>query len=123
MVGTGRRGLLVCLLVGQLLPHPTQVSQPHGVGGPLIAGIRCPAGVKGRRGHLPGERERLALRESPGKSPVQAPDPEVFPSHTVSEELGELLGSVAHGKSRGPLGGREGFCVHGQVPRDPVELL
>ena len=97
VVGSGRRRLLVCLLVGQLLAHPAQVSQPHGVGGPLIAGIRCPAGVKGRRGHSPGERERLALRESPGKSPVQAPGPEVFPSHTVSEEVGDLLGSVSRG--------------------------
>ena len=56
VVGSGRRVLLVCFHVGQLLAHPAQVSQPHGVGGPLIAGIRCPAGIKGRRGHSPSER-------------------------------------------------------------------
>ena len=109
MVGSGRRGLQVCLHVSQLLTHPAQVSRPHGVGGPLIAGIRCGGRVKGRRGHSPGERGPLALREPRGKSPTQAPGPQVFPAHTVCEELGELLGSVAHGESRGPLGGRVGF--------------
>ena len=110
MVGSGQRGLLVCLHVGQLLAHPAQVSQPHEVGGPLIAGIRCRAGVKGMRGHSPGERGRLALREPLGKFPAQAAGPQVFPAHTVSEGLGELQGCVAWGKSRGPLGGRESFC-------------
>ena len=33
------------------------------------------------------------------------------------------LGSVACGKSRGPLSGREGFCFPEQVRRDPVKLL
>ena len=108
-VGSGRRGLLVCLHVGQLLPHPAQVSQPHEVGGPLIAGIRCPAGVKGQRGHSPGERGRLALREPLGKSPAQSPSAHVFPAHTVSEGLGEMQGCVAQGKSHDPLGGRVGF--------------
>ena len=97
MVGLGQRGLLVCLHVGQLLAHRAQVSQPHGARGTLIAGIRSPAGVKGRLGHSPGKRGRLALRHPPGKSPAQAPGPQVFPAHTVSEEMGELLGGVAHG--------------------------
>ena len=123
MVGSGLRCLFVCLHVGQLLAHRAQVSLPHVARGPLMAGIRSPAGVKGRLGHSPGESGRLAIIQPPGKSPAEAPGPQVFPAHTVSEELGELLGSVAHGKSRGPLGGREGSCVHGQVPRDPVELL
>ena len=109
MVGSGLRGLFVCLHVGQLLAHRAQVSRPHGARGPLIAGIRSPAGVKGRLGHSPGERGRLAIRQPPGKSPAQAPGPQVFRAYTVSEELGELMGSVAHGKSRGPLGGRVGF--------------
>ena len=97
MAGSGRRGLQVCLHVSQLLAHPAQVSRPHGVGGPLIAGIRFGGRVKARRGHSPGERGPLALREPRGKSPTQAPGPQVFPAHTVCEELGELLGSVAHG--------------------------
>ena len=37
--------------------------------------------------------------------------------------LGVLLGSVAQGKSSDHLGGREGFCFPGQVPREPVKLL
>ena len=74
-----------------------------------MARCRCPAGVKGRRGHSPGERGRLALREPLGKSPTQAPAPQVVPAHTVSEQLGELQGWVAQGKSCGPLGGRVGF--------------
>ena len=43
--------------------------------------------------------------------------------HTVCAGLGVLLGSVAQGKSSDHLGGREGFCFPGQVPRDPVKLL
>ena len=34
-----------------------------------------------------------------------------------------LLGSVACGKSCGPLSGREGFCFPEQLRRDPVKLL
>ena len=109
MVGSGLRCLFVCLHVGQLLAHRDQVSRPHVARGPLIAGIRTPAGVKGWFGLSSRERGRLAIRQHPGKSPAQAPGPQVFPAHTVSEELGELLGSVAHGKSRGPLGGGVGF--------------
>ena len=123
MVGSGLRCLFVCLHVGQLLAHRAQVSRHHVARGPLMAGIRSPAGVKGQLGHSPGERGLLAIRPPPGKSPAQAPGPQVFPVHTVSEELGELLGSVAQGKSRGPLCGREGFCLTEQVRRDPVKLL
>ena len=123
MVGSGLRCLFVCLHVGQLLAHQAQVSRPHVARGPLMAGIRSPAGVKGRLGHSPGERGRLAIRQPPGKYPAEAPGPQVFPAHSVSEERGELLGSVAHGKSRGPLSGREGFCLTEQVRRDPVNLL
>ena len=109
MVGSGLRCLFVCLHVGQLLAHRAQVSRPHVARGPLMAGIRSPGGVKVRLGHSPIERGRLAIRQPPGKSPAQAPGPQVFPVHTVSEELGELLGSVVHGKAHGPLDGREGF--------------
>ena len=71
--------------------------------------MQVSCGVKERRGHSPGEGGRLALREPLGKSTAQAPGTQVFPAHTVSEELGELLGSVDPGKSCGPLGGRVGF--------------
>ena len=49
------------------------VSEPHGGRGPLIAGCRCPAGVKGRPGHSPGERGRLGPERTPAKSPALAP--------------------------------------------------
>ena len=52
-------------------------------------------GFRGRRGHSPGDTGHLALREFPGKSPAQAPGPQVCPSHTVCAGLGVLLGSVA----------------------------
>ena len=79
--------------------------------------------VKGWRGHSQGDRGHLAFREFPGKFPTQASRPQVYPAHSVCARLGVLLGSVPQGKSRGPLGGREGSYVHEQVPRDPVKLL
>ena len=78
MVGSGRRGLLVCLHVAQLLAHRAQVSQPHGARVPLITGMRSPAGVKGRLGHSLGERGHLALRQPHGTSPAQPPVPKSF---------------------------------------------
>ena len=35
---------------------------------------------------------------------------------------GDLMGSVVHRKTRGPLGGRQGFQFPGDEPRDPVNL-
>ena len=69
VVGSGQRGQGVCLHIRQVLAHRAKVSEPHGARGSLIAGFRCPAGDKGRSGHSPGERGRLALREFPGKYP------------------------------------------------------
>ena len=68
--GTGRRGRRVCRHVGQLLAPRPHVSEPHGVRGPLIAGCRCPVGVKGRRGHSPVERA-----PGPHKSPRENTQP------------------------------------------------
>ena len=73
VVGTGRRGLRVCRYVGQLLAPRPHVSEPHGGRGTLIAGCRCPAGVKGRRGHSAGDREGLGLERVPGKIPSPGP--------------------------------------------------
>ena len=107
VVGSGQSVLLVCLHLGQLLAHPAQVSQPHGVGGPLIAGIRCPARVKGRRGHSRGERGRLALRESLGKSPPpRSPVPKSF-LRTLSLRSWEICWEVW------PMGNRAVLLVVG----------
>ena len=70
---TGRRGLRVCRHVGQLLAHRPRVSKPHGGRGPLISGCRCRAGVKGWRGHSPGERGHLGPERAPGKIPSPGP--------------------------------------------------
>ena len=67
VVVTGRWCLRVCLHVGRLLAPPPHVSQLHGRGGPLMAGCRRPAGVRGRRGHSPGERGRLGPERAPGR--------------------------------------------------------
>ena len=122
MVGSGLRCLFVCLHVGQLLAHRDQVSRPHVARGPLIAGIRSPAGVKGWFGHSPGERGRLAIRQPPGKSPAQAPGPQDFPAHIVSEELGELREVWTMG-NRTVLWVAGWASVSRQVPRDPVQMV
>ena len=46
MVGTGRRGLRVCLHIRQVLAHRAQVFEPRGGRGLLIAGCKCPAGSR-----------------------------------------------------------------------------
>ena len=70
---TGRRGLRVCRHVGQLLAHRPRVSKPHGGRGPLISGCRCRAGVKGWRGHSPGERGHLGPERAPRENPKPGP--------------------------------------------------
>ena len=72
MGGMGRKGLWVCRNLGQLLAPWPQGSEPHGGRGLLIAGCRCPAGVKCRRGHSLGERGRLGCERPLGKSPALA---------------------------------------------------
>ena len=47
---------------------------------------------------------------------------QVFPGHSASAGVGELLGSVVHRKTRGPLGGREGFQFSGHESGDPGNL-
>ena len=73
VVGTGRTGLRVCRHVGLLLAPRPHVSEPHGGRGPLIQGCRCPARVKGRRGHSPGERGLLGPERAFWKFPVPGP--------------------------------------------------
>ena len=56
------------------------------------------------------------------QSPAEAPGLQVFPGHSASEGVGDLLRSMVHGKTRGPLGYREGFHFPGREPRDPENL-
>ena len=63
---------------------------------------------------------RLVWKRS--QRPARAPRPQVFPGHSASAGVGDLLGSVIHEKTRGPLGGREAFQFPRQEPRDPVNV-
>ena len=45
----------------------------------------------------------------PWPAPLPGPRSLVLPWHSASAGVGELLASVVHGKTHGPLGGREGF--------------
>ena len=63
---------------------------------------------------------RLVLKRS--QRPAPAPGPQVFPGHFASAGVGDLLGSVIHEKTRGPLGGRESSQFPRQEPRDPVNV-
>ena len=46
VVGSGRRGLPVCIHVRQVLAHRAQVFEPRGGRGLLVAGCKCPAGSR-----------------------------------------------------------------------------
>ena len=58
----------------------------------------------------------LHLVRNRGRPPAPAPGPQVFPGHSASGGVGDLLGSVLHKKSRGPLGDREDSPVPGREP-------
>ena len=57
----------------QVAPTLPLVFEPLGGRGPPIPGCRGPAGVKGRRGHSPGERGSLGPERTRAKSPALAP--------------------------------------------------
>ena len=123
VAGTGRRGLRVCRHVGQLLAPRPHVSELHGGGGPLMAGCRRPAGVRGRRGHSPGERGRLGPERAPGKMPTLAPvAPVASPGSCRGAwsrspgprfSAGEYLLRIPGTTGRGSLHGQGGFELCG----------
>ena len=76
----------------------------------------------GSEGDGPARPDPLHLARNLGRPPAQAPRPQVFPGHSACAGVAELLDSVVHGKTRGPLGGSEGFRFPGHDPRDPVNL-
>ena len=53
VVGSGQRGLRVCLHVRQVPAHRAQVFEPRGGRGLLIAGCKCPAGSRNGMGTPP----------------------------------------------------------------------
>ena len=66
---------------------------------------------------------RLHLAGNQWPAPRPRPGSPRLPGTSASARVGELLGSVVHGKTLDPQDGREGFCFPEQVRRDPVKLL
>ena len=70
---------------------------------------------------FPGRGSRLPRPSPHGAEPRPGLDtpsgPQVLPWHWASVGAGELLGSVARGKMRGPSGGREAFPLQGEESR------
>ena len=56
------------------------------------------------------------------QSPAVTPGLQVFHGHSAYAAVGDLLRSMVHGKTRSPLGYREGFHFPGREPRDPENL-
>ena len=88
------------------LPPGTPGARTQGPGVPAPWGYRAAyrrnqvsCGGQGTAWTLTGRERTPDPQTAPWKNHAQAPGPQVYPAHTVSEELGELLGSVAHGKS------------------------
>ena len=89
-------------------------------GGGFAGEARLLASQAGHRPDSP--RENWSLVEGPARPPQTAPPGAepwpaplpgtrslALPWHSASAGVGELLGSVVQGKTRGPLGGREGL--------------
>ena len=84
--------------------NPAPGAKPQGGGGPLMVGCRCPAGVKGPRGHSPGKRGSLGPETPLGK-------PEAWPQGLL---LPQRALAMEPGPARPGPGSPEvnGFCGH-----------
>ena len=69
MVGSGQRGLRVCLHERQVLAQRAQVFEPRGGRGLLIAGGECPAGLRDGVGTPRATEGTWSLESSLEKSP------------------------------------------------------
>ena len=69
MVGSGQRGLRVCLHVRQVPAHRAQVFEPRGGRGLLIAGCNCPAGSRNGVGTPRATQGTGPLESSMGNPP------------------------------------------------------
>ena len=69
VVGSGQRGLRVCLHVRQVPAHRAQVFEPRGGRGLLIAGCKCPAWSRNRMGTLRATQGTGPLESSMGNPP------------------------------------------------------
>ena len=108
-MGSGRRGLLVCLHVRQVLAHRAQVFEPRGGRGLLIAGCKCPEGSRDGVGTARATEGTWPLESSLENSP---PRPLVLKSilRTVSVRVSECFWAVC------PSGIRVVLYVAGKAP-------
>ena len=67
-------------------------------------------------------RNQPPLARNRGQLCATAPGPKVFPGHSASAGVGDLLGSVVLGETRDPLGCREALQFPGHQPWDPGTL-
>ena len=75
VVGSGQRGLRVCLHVRQVPAHRAQVFEPRGGRGLLIAGCKCPAGSRNGMGTPRATQGTGPLESSMGIPPPTSPVP------------------------------------------------
>ena len=75
MVGSGQRGLRVCLHVRQVLAQRAQVFEPCGGRGLLMAGCKCPAGLRDGVGTPRATEGTGPLESSMGNPPPMPPVP------------------------------------------------
>ena len=75
MVGSGQRGLRVCLHVRQVLAQQAQVFEPRGGRGLLIAGCKFPAGSRNVMGTPRAIQGTGPLESSMGNPPPMPPVP------------------------------------------------
>ena len=78
MVGSGQRGLRVCLPVREVLAQRPRCLSPVEADGCLLLDASVLRG-QGRAWALPGDTGHRALREFHGKSPAQGPGIQVCP--------------------------------------------
>ena len=121
LVGTGGRGLRVCLQVGQWLAHRAQVSDPREEEGRLSRD----AGV------LPGSRDGVGTHRAtqdawPLERPLENPPPRPPVPKSVLRTLcgaGSAAGKCGPGEIERSSGWQGGLPLPRQVPRVPVKMV
>ena len=73
-------------------------------------------------GEGPDHLGLLHPARNPGRPPSRLPIPTSSLGILPLQGVGDLLGSLGHGKTPGPLGGRASVQFYGHTPRDPGNL-
>ena len=75
MVGSGQRGVRVCLHLRQVPAHRALVFEPRGGRGLVIAGCKCPVGSRNGMGTPRATQGIGSLESSMGNPPPMPPVP------------------------------------------------